>query len=82
MWRLTSSLVLFSIRIAIPDAEGVTSIYLRLFIRKYKKIDLQVSYSSTLWMRNVVTSLMALPLLYQQLINDQFDQIINLVDER
>lgn len=33
-------------------------------------------------MRNIVRSLMALPLLYQHLVNDQFDHIVNLVSER
>ncbi len=39
-------------------------------------------YNSTIWVRNIVRSLMALPLLYQNLIEDQFDQIANLFDER
>ncbi|CAF4472340.1 unnamed protein product [Rotaria sp. Silwood2] len=50
--------------------------------RKVQEIGLQVPYNSTVWVRTVVKSLMALPLLYQHLVNDQFDQIVSLVDER
>ncbi|CAF3931867.1 unnamed protein product [Rotaria sp. Silwood1] len=50
--------------------------------RKVQEIGLQVPYNSTVWVRTVVRSLMALPLLYQHLVNDQFDQIVNVVDER
>ena len=39
-------------------------------------------YNSTEWVRNAVRSLMALPLLYQHLIDDQFDKIVNTIDER
>ncbi|CAF1395493.1 unnamed protein product [Rotaria sordida] len=50
--------------------------------RKVQEIGLQVPYNSTVWVRNIVRSLMALPLLYRHLVNDQFDHIVNLVGER
>ena len=47
-----------------------------------QEVGLQVPYNSTEWVRNAVRSLMALPLLYQHLIDDQFDKIVNTIDER
>lgn len=39
-------------------------------------------YNSNSWVRNIIKSLMALPLLHQHLIEDQFDQVTNAVHER
>ncbi|CAF1589737.1 unnamed protein product, partial [Rotaria magnacalcarata] len=50
--------------------------------RKVQEIGVQIPYNSKVWVRNVVRSLMAVPLLYQNLIHDQFDHIVNTIVER